>query len=77
MPKAIVKAFPEKSQELADALAAQIVAAQDEALDSHASPTSPTAAHPPAFYVAVSGGSLVATLRKALLGRSDVKWGSW
>ncbi|KAK9470046.1 uncharacterized protein V1510DRAFT_424118 [Dipodascopsis tothii] len=51
---------------LAPALAEYILAAQAAALQRH-----------DAFKIGVSGGSLVATLRKALLGRPEVQWDKW
>lgn len=66
MPQPIVKPFPEKSQHLADDLAKYIISIQNQSIAKHKS-----------FYVAVSGGSLVATLRKALAKNEDVKWESW
>lgn len=66
MPLPVVKPFPEKSAALADALAAQVIAIQNDAIQDHGE-----------FIVAVSGGSLVSTLEKALVGQQDVVWNKW
>lgn len=66
MPNPVVKPFPEKSQELADALATQILKYQDEAIEDHNE-----------FIVAVSGGSLVSVLEKALVGQKNINWSKW
>lgn len=66
MPQPIVKAFPEKSQTLADTLADYVIKEQDIALKNSNE-----------FVIVVSGGSLVSTLRKALLNRLEIKWPKW
>lgn len=66
MPTPIIKSFEEKSQALADELAVEVLAAQDASIAEHGS-----------FYVAVSGGSLVSTLEKAMIGQPGVVWNKW
>lgn len=66
MPQPIVKAFPEKSQTLADTLADYVIKEQDIALKNSKE-----------FVIVVSGGSLVSTLRKALLNRLEINWPKW
>lgn len=66
MPQPIVKAFPEKSQALADTLADYVIKEQNLALKNSSE-----------FIVVVSGGSLVSTLRKALLNRPEIEWNKW
>lgn len=61
----ILYGFP-STDDLSQALANFVLAAQDEALKKQAT-----------FKIAISGGSLPKVLGKNLIGRSDVPWDKW
>jgi 6-phosphogluconolactonase len=65
MPAPLIYGY-ENSQEVANSVADYVVKIQNETLATKSK-----------FNVAVSGGSLIAVLRKGLIDRSDVQWGKW